>query len=103
MWGYGVATAFNGAEALLLADLVKPDLIITDLWMPVGTGFSLAFRLKRDGGNIPIIFLSASKQANLKAMVKDFESVAFLEKPYEPESLQKAISSALHPEMIASN
>jgi DNA-binding response OmpR family regulator len=95
LWGYQVMTAFDGAEALTLTEVKKPDLIITDIWMPAGNGFSLAYRLKETLADIPLIFLSASKQSNLKKMAKDFEAVAYLEKPYEPEALQKAITTAL--------
>jgi DNA-binding response OmpR family regulator len=95
MWGFEVMTAFNGVEALLLAELKRPSLIITDIWMPAGNGFSLAYRLKQNLTGIPIIFLSASKQSNLKDMAKDFEAVAYLEKPYEPDTLLKAVSSVL--------
>ncbi|HEV2693182.1 MAG TPA: response regulator [Verrucomicrobiae bacterium] len=95
LWGYQVMSAFDGAEALTLTEVKKPDLIITDIWMPAGNGFSLAYRLKQTLADIPIIFLSASKQSNLKKMAKDFEAVAYLEKPYEPEALQKAVTTAL--------
>ena len=47
------------------------------------------------GVSIPIIFLSASKQSNLKDMAKEFEAVAYLEKPYEPDTLFKAVSAVL--------
>jgi DNA-binding response OmpR family regulator len=95
MWGFEVMTAYDGAEALLLTQVRKPSLIISDIWMPAGNGFSLAYRLKQCLAGIPIIFLSASKQSNLKDMAKEFEAVAYLEKPYEPDTLFKAVSAVL--------
>jgi two-component system, NtrC family, response regulator GlrR len=102
MWGYNVITSFDGADALLQVELKRPDLIITDVWMPAGNGFALAYRLKQTYADIPIIFLSASKQSNLKEIAKGFEAIAYLEKPYEPETLAKAISAVLPNETLSS-
>lgn len=93
--GYQVLAACNGVEALTLAQARKPDLIITDIWMPVGVGFSLAHRLRDATPAIPIIFLTASKQANLKSMSKEVGAAGFLEKPYSPEVLLKTVHDAL--------
>jgi DNA-binding response OmpR family regulator len=93
--GYEVAVAYNGAGALSFVESNKPDLIITDVWMPMGTGFSLAYLLRKSAPDIPIVFLSASKQANLKEMVREFNAADFLEKPYEPEVLLKTVSQIL--------
>src|SRR3990167_7970790 len=46
--GYRVATAGNGAEALQIARQSPPDLIVTDILMPVMDGFSLCWEWKRD-------------------------------------------------------
>jgi two-component system, chemotaxis family, chemotaxis protein CheY len=98
--GYAVEVAFNGADALSVAESKKLDLIITDVWMPVGTGFSLAYRLKTAVPGIPVLFLSASKQANLKAMAEKMNAVGFLEKPYEPEVLLRTIAQILKPQSL---
>ncbi len=93
--GYNVLTAPDGASALSLTGVMKPDLVITDIWMPVGVGFSLAFRLKQSMPDVPLIFLTASKQTELKDMAGQVGAAAFLEKPYDPEVLLAAISTAL--------
>jgi two-component system KDP operon response regulator KdpE len=93
--GYNVLTAPDGSSALTLAGVMRPDLVITDIWMPVGVGFSLAYRLKQSMPEVPFIFLTASKQAKLKAMAEQLGAAAFLEKPYEPEILLRAIALAL--------
>ncbi|MEK7877355.1 MAG: response regulator, partial [Pseudomonadota bacterium] len=46
--GYRVATARNGAEALQKARQSPPDLIVTDILMPVMDGFSLCWEWKHD-------------------------------------------------------
>src|SRR5438477_114372 len=65
--GYESLTAINGLDAVDLVFTHKPDLIIMDIWMPVGIGFSVAQRLRTLGlGTIPIIFMTASKLRGLR-------------------------------------
>ena len=40
-YGYGVACSTSGAEALEVARQPRPDLIITDIFMPIVNGFAL--------------------------------------------------------------
>jgi CheY-like chemotaxis protein len=94
--GYEVLTANDGLEGLDLVLDQKPDLIIMDIWMPVGVGFSVAQRLRALGfGSIPIIFITASKIKGLKRAASKVGAVGFFEKPYEPEQLLCAVSKTL--------
>lgn len=58
--GYRLTTAGNGAEALEAVRQEAPDLIITDLQMPVMTGLDLALALMEDARTaaIPLIMLT---------------------------------------------
>jgi DNA-binding response OmpR family regulator len=93
--GYEVITAQDGSEALLLCDMKSLDLIITDIWMPVGMGFSLAYRLQQMARQIPIIFITASKQPGLKQTAQEMGAAAFLEKPYDPDELLATVRQVL--------
>src|SRR5437764_410575 len=65
--GYEVLSAADGFGGLKLALEERPDLILTDIWMPVGTGFSVIQRLRSLGlQNIPIIYITASKLKGLR-------------------------------------
>ena len=59
--GYRVITASDGQEALELAGVEKPDLLITDYHMPRLSGIELCRRLKQDAAtsSIPAIMLTA--------------------------------------------
>jgi CheY-like chemotaxis protein len=74
----------------------KPDLILLDIMMPVGMGFSVAERLKDLGlSEIPIIFITASKRAGLRKMAERLGAAGFFEKPYDADELVAAIDLIL--------
>ena len=101
--GYEVLTASDGFEGLKLTVNERPDLILMDIWMPSGLGFSVAQRLRALGLNgIPIIFMTGSKVAGLRETAEHLGAVAFFEKPYEPEILLATISHVLESNTVAS-
>src|SRR5262245_58981160 len=94
--GYEVLTAPNGFEGLKLAVGEIPDLIMTDIWMPVGLGFSVAQRLQTLGlENIPLVFITGSKVDGLKKAADDLGAAAFFEKPYDQGQLLQTIERLL--------
>jgi CheY-like chemotaxis protein len=94
--GYDVLMARDGVRGLQLALDHHPDLIVTDIWMPVGLGFSVAQRLQILGlGHIPVVVMTASKLDGLRAAAEGVGAVAFFEKPYDAEELLNAIAQAL--------
>jgi CheY-like chemotaxis protein len=93
--GYKTVSTFNGMTALILAQVKRPDLIITDMWMPAGTGLSMAFRMKNLMPGIPLIFLTASKQPGLEEKARELGASGYLEKPYEPSTLLEMVARLL--------
>ena len=94
--GYEVLGAPNGLEGIKLAVGERPDLLILDIWMPAGLGFSLAQRLKALGfDDLPIIFLTASKKHGLREAALGLGAVAFFEKPYDTKELLATIARVL--------
>jgi CheY-like chemotaxis protein len=76
----------------------KPQLILLDIMMPVGMGFSVAERLKDLGlGDIPIIFITASKRSGLRKTAQRLGAAGFFEKPYDAEELLAAVHLILGP------
>ncbi len=93
--GYEVLTAADGVYGLELAMESKPDLAIIDIMMPFGGGFSVAYRLRERAQDVPVIFITASKQAGLRKKASELGAVDFLEKPYQSEELLAAVTLAL--------
>ena len=57
--GYQVFTAPNGAEGLKQWEAHKPDIIVSDIDMPVMNGFDMVRRIRETDKTTPIIFGSA--------------------------------------------
>jgi DNA-binding response OmpR family regulator len=95
--GYEVVTAFDGAQGVFMAHKEKPDLIILDIRMPAGNGFSVAQRLKRSTHTftIPVIFLTGSPETNAEEKARALGARFYIKKPYDPEELLDAIKRAL--------
>jgi len=95
--GYEVVASENGAMALELIKDNHPDLIITDILMPVMDGFALVQKLRTDPSTakIPIIFYSATYEGpNLKSLLAKGDVARQLQKPAAPHILLDAVESA---------
>jgi two-component system alkaline phosphatase synthesis response regulator PhoP len=95
--GYEVVTAFDGAQGVFMAHKEKPDLIILDIRMPAGNGFSVAQRLKRSMHTftIRVIFLTGSLEKNAEKKAMALGARFYIKKPYDPEELLDAVKRAL--------
>jgi len=95
--GYRVLTAFDGLDAISIAERESPDIILLDVMMPVMSGFEVAQQLKANPvtKDIPIIMLSAASQAD--SIKRGIESGArdYIVKPFEPSKLEAMIRNIL--------
>jgi two-component system OmpR family response regulator len=57
--GFDVVSASRGFEALELARSAAPDLLVLDVMLPDLDGFELCRRLRAEGDDVPVIFLTA--------------------------------------------
>lgn len=81
-------------EARELLDKSFPDLIILDVMLPDGNGFSL-FREIREMADIPILFLSARDEDNDRLLGLGLGADDYLTKPFLPRELTLRISAIL--------
>jgi len=96
-YGYEISNAFDAVTAVNIARKCKPDLILLDISMPGGDGFSLAERFQNltDTAGVPIIFITASKKHGLKERAMEMGAAGFFEKPYDAEQLVNTVSSLI--------
>lgn len=94
---YAIIKAENGKAGLDVAMEEIPDLIISDLMMPVMDGYQLCEHLKNDPrtSHIPLILLTAksSDDSKLKGLTKGAE--AYIGKPFNLEILKAQIHTIL--------
>ena len=94
---YQVKTALNGELVVSLLMQEQFDAIITDAVMPLMDGNALAKKVKNDPKlkDIPIIMITASKEADM--VKKSFSSgcVLFLPKPFTASSLLSLLQLVL--------
>jgi signal transduction histidine kinase/CheY-like chemotaxis protein len=100
--GFKVLTAKNGQQGLQLAVQNKPDLILTDLFMPIKTGFTLVSELRqlKDFAQTPIIGVSASSFEQVEKQSRAAGCNAFLTKPIDDYKLLSLLGKYRHLEWI---
>ncbi len=92
--GYQVTTASGGARAIESFGQACPDLVLADIFMAEGDGYSLLkhIRAHQTASDVPVIFLSgksglADIRAGLRIGVDDY-----IPKPFDPDELLRSIS-----------
>ncbi|MCW3836892.1 response regulator [Sphingomonas canadensis] len=96
--GYTVLTAENGEAALeLLEAAERPDLLVSDVVMPVMDGPSMARKVRARYPDLPILFMSGYAEEQLRKSI-DLENVSFLPKPFSVQQLAEAVRDVLNAE-----
>lgn len=95
--GYQLSIAKRGQQGLDIAARTPPDLVLLDIMMPEMDGFEACKRFKADFKlkEIPIIFLTASNEA--ENVVKGFElgAVDYITKPFNTAELLSRVNTHL--------
>jgi two-component system, OmpR family, response regulator VicR len=95
--GHRVVQAIHGGRALEVVEREKPDLVISDVMMPVLNGAELCRRLKAraDTRHIPVILMSSSGKQAADGAGAD----AFIAKPFELDEMESLVQRWLLPEV----
>ena len=93
--GYEVIAAANGEEGLKQWKEQHPDVIVSDIEMPVMNGYEMVKRIRETDGETPILFSSAL--ISPKDVVKGYEIGAnnYIKKPFIPEELDAHVHALL--------
>jgi FixJ family two-component response regulator len=95
--GYSVETFCSGREFLDSDNLARTDCLILDVRMPGMRGPELQQELVRRGSAIPIVFITAHGDDEVRLQVLADGAVDCLLKPFSEDALLTAIRAALPP------
>ena len=88
--------AFSSAQEFLSSDsLGQTKCLILDVVMPGMTGLDLQQKLSRGGHDIPVIFITAQKDAGIREQAFRQGAVEFLYKPFSDAALLDALNVAV--------
>src|SRR5579864_3193072 len=93
--GFQVTTAETGAEALRVARDRPFDLVVLDVMLPDTDGFDIVRRLRRDGRQVPVIFLTARDTQADKVEGLSIGGDDYMTKPFGLEELAARIRTVL--------
>ncbi len=95
---YEVHQARNGKEAFIMINNKIPDLIISDIMMPVMDGIKLLEMLKKEAAtkDIPFIVLSAKSSGSNKDICIAKGADEYINKPFDALDLYNAVSKNLN-------
>jgi len=93
--GYQALTFHSAQQFLESGRVGEVACLITDLQMPGISGLDLQDRLRSDGYETPVIFISAYPEDRFRTRALNAGAVGFLSKPFMEDSLIGCINSAL--------
>lgn len=95
--GAEVSPASSAAEALALLPRKKPDIVISDIAMPLEDGYSLIRKIRalppEQGGEVPALALTAMAAPEDRRLALEAGYQFYLAKPVEPAKLVAALRS----------
>ncbi|MCK8673318.1 response regulator transcription factor [Rhodococcus sp. HM1] len=93
--GFEVATASNGTEGLDRARSFRPDAVILDVMMPGMDGFGMLRRLRADGIDAPVLFLTAKDSVEDKVSGLTLGADDYVTKPFSLEEVIARVRTIL--------
>ncbi len=94
---YNVITADSGIKALDKLAKVKPDLILSDVRMPVMNGFELFDKIKNNPKlkTIPFVFMSSLDDYDARRVAKCLGATDYITKPFDTEEIKRVVLDLL--------
>ena len=94
---YRVTVTQDAYHALALARRYVPDLLLLDINMPAGSGFSVQERIKKidELAAVPVIYITGEPPESVDQAAEQLGAFAVIRKPFETNHLLDTIRSAL--------
>ncbi len=93
--GHEVEEARDGIRAMETFERVQPDLLITDLAMPLGSGEQLIRKVRAQNADCPVIVITGYAAALGPTDLEALSGCTILEKPIDVEPMLRALQEAL--------
>ncbi|MDO9074174.1 MAG: response regulator [Rubrivivax sp.] len=94
--GHTVELAENAAQARTVREMLRPDLVLLDIWMPDVDGVTLLKEWSAGGQlSMPVIMMSGHGTIDTAVEATKYGASAFLEKPITLQKLLRAVEQAL--------
>jgi two-component system, OmpR family, response regulator len=93
--GCTVTLGTCGADALALAASEKPDLIVLDVMLPDTDGFEVCRRLRANGDEVPVIFLTARDATSDTVTGLTIGGDDYITKPFSVDALVARVRAVL--------
>ena len=93
--GFEVDTASDGREALGKIPAVRPDLVLLDISMPELTGIEVLEQLRRNGVDVPVVFLTARHAPGESAHALRIGADDYVTNPFSLDDLVARIEAVL--------
>jgi two-component system, OmpR family, response regulator len=93
--GCAVTTGATGMDALQLAEIYSPDLIVLDVMLPDIDGFEVCRRLRASANDVPVIFLTARDTTSDTVTGLTLGGDDYITKPFSVEALVARVRAVL--------
>ena len=93
--GFEVTTAASGSEAIEVIMKTHPDLIVLDVMLPDIDGFTVTRRIRQEGIEAPVLFLTARDDTQDKVMGLTVGGDDYVTKPFSLEEVVARIRAIL--------
>jgi two-component system cell cycle response regulator DivK len=95
--GFSVVTAINGHEAIGLARLLRPDLILMDIRLPGMDGLEATADIKADPdlAHIPVVAITADSSNDINTRARRAGCAGVITKPVLPDEVARKITTLL--------
>ena len=85
----------NGKDLIKNAMLEQPDIVLTDISMPIMGGIEVAERIRSMFPHVPVIFMSSYSEFEYAKAALDLDVIGYILKPIQREQIKEVMQLAL--------
>jgi DNA-binding response OmpR family regulator len=94
-FGFEVETALTRNDALVLAPLYRPDVILLDLLMPDMPGHVALERFRELDPTVPVIIISGTQDEEVARATSAMGAFDYVMKPFNVQALKRVVAASL--------